>query len=442
MLEKIAEIIWGPGLLVLLLGAGVWLSLQNRFAQLYSWRRILRQTFGGLRNRPDGEGGSAMTQLQTFSTALAAAMGTGNIIGVAAALSIGGAGAVFWMWISALLGMMLTYTENVLGQRYAHTCPDGTRIAGPMAYLRFGLNSRILAALYAIFCVAASFGMGNMTQSSAISSLAERAFSIPPVAVGIAVTLLLGGILLRGSRQAGGVLQWLMPLLSAGYMLAALAVILRHGNMLPHAFSEIFRGAFGLQAVGGGVSGALLREAVRTGLRHGVFSNEAGLGSSALVHAGGSSRDAQLQGMWSMVEVGLDTLVCCTLTALAVLTSGALEQSEAADGIIVAAFASVFGEGSGQVMAVITALFALCTLIGWCCCGEQGVRYLFGKRALTGYRLLYCFAAGVGAVISLRSVWELSDIANGLMAFPNLLGLLLLSRRGMFPKKEKSMGIL
>ncbi len=431
MLEKFAEIIWGPGLLVLLLGTGFWLSLQNRFVQLYGWKRILRQTFGSLRSAA-GENGSAMTQLQTFSTALAAAMGTGNIIGVAAALSIGGAGAVFWMWVSALLGMMLTYTENVLGQRYARTQPDGTRIAGPMAYLRYGLNSRLLAVLYALFCVMASFGMGNMTQSSAISSLAERAFSIPPFAVGTAVTLTLGGILLRGSRSAGGVLQWLMPLLSAGYMLAALIVIFRHGNMLPHAFSEIFRGAFGLRAVGGGISGALLRDALRTGLRHGVFSNEAGLGSSALVHAGGSSCDAHLQGVWSMVEVALDTLVCCTLTALAILTSGALESAASADGVIVAAFSSVFGGYSGQVMAVIIALFALCTLIGWCCCGEQAVRYLFGKRGLCGYRVLYCLVAGIGAVISLRSVWTLSDIANGLMAFPNLLGLLLLSRQGKY----------
>lgn len=429
MLEQIASLVWGPGLLVLLLGTGLWLSVCGRFFQLRGWHTILRQTFGSLRHRADSDGDEpALTQFQTFSAALAAAMGTGNVIGVAAALCLGGPGAIFWMWISALLGMMLTYTENVLGMRYARVLPDGTRVGGPMAYLQFGLGSRTLAVLYAVFCIAASLGMGNMTQSSAISTLAKEAFSIPSIAIGVAVALLLGCILLRGVRGVGSVIQWLMPLLSAAYMLAALAVIVRHLDALPQAFGAVFRGAFGMNAVGGGISGALLREAMRTGLRHGVFSNEAGLGSSALVHAGGSSRDASLQGMWSMVEVALDTLVCCTLTALAILTSGAMEQETDAGGIIAAAFSGVFGGFSPQIMAVMTALFAFCTLIGWCCCGEQAVRYLGGERCLTPYRLVFCLAAGVGAVISLRSVWAISDIANGLMAIPNLLGLLLLSR--------------
>ena len=432
MLERIASMVWGTGLLVLLLGTGLWLSLRSHFFQLRSWKTILHETFGGLR-RGSGEtkdGTPALTQFQTFSAALAAAMGTGNVIGVATALCIGGPGAIFWMWISALLGMMLTYTENVLAMRYARELPDGTRVGGPMAYLRYGLGSRTLAALYAVFCIAASLGMGNMTQSSAISALAEEAFSVPPLAVGIIVAVLLGCILLRGVRGVGSVIQWLMPLLSAAYMLSALAVIVLHGEALPQAFQSIFRGAFGLDAVGGGISGALLREAVRTGLRHGVFSNEAGLGSSALVHAGGCSRDASLQGMWSMVEVALDTLVCCTLTALAVLTSRAMEQAEDAGGMITAAFSGIFGGASPQIMAIMTALFAFCTLIGWCCCGEQAVHYLWGTRGLQPYRILFCLAAGVGAVVSLGAVWAVSDIANGLMAIPNLLGLLLLSGKG------------
>ena len=220
-----------------------------------------------------------------------------------------------------------------------------------------------------------------------------------------------------------------MPVLSAVYLLAALGVIFRNAAALPAAFGQIFREAFGLHAVGGGISGAVLQRAVQTGLRHGVFSNEAGLGSSALVHAGGSSEDAQLQGMWSMVEVALDTLVCCTLTALAVLTSGAMTQADNAGGIISAAFSGVFGQAAPELMAGITALFAFCTLIGWCCCGEQAVRYLGGEAWRLPYRVLFCLAAGVGAVVSLRSVWALSDIANGLMAVPNLLGLLLLGKQ-------------
>lgn len=284
------------------------------------------------------------------------------------------------MWFSALLGMALTYSENVLALRYARTLPDGRRVSGPMAYLRFGLHSRVLAAFYAVCCVAASLGMGNMTQSSAISTLAKQAFSLPPLWTAVGVAVLLGIILLRGTSCTGKVIQWLMPLLSAVYLLAALGVIVTHHDALPGAFRDIFCGAFGIRAVGGGISGAVLKQAVQTGLRHGIFSNEAGLGSSALVHAGGSSEDAALQGMWSMVEVALDTLVCCTLTALAILTSGALTQADHAGAIITAAFSGIFGSAAPEVMAILTALFAFCTLIGWCCCGEQAVRYLGGER--------------------------------------------------------------
>lgn len=333
------------------------------------------------------------------------------------------------MWFSALLGMALTYSENVLALRYARTLPDGRRVSGPMAYLRFGLHSRVLAAFYAVCCIAASLGMGNMTQSSAISTLAKQAFSLPPLWTAVGVAVLLGIILLRGTSCTGKVIQWLMPLLSAVYLLAALGVIVTHHDALPGAFRDIFCGAFGIRAVGGGISGAVLKQAVQTGLRHGIFSNEAGLGSSALVHAGGSSEDAALQGMWSMVEVALDTLVCCTLTALAILTSGALTQADHAGAIITAAFSGIFGSAAPEVMAILTALFAFCTLIGWCCCGEQAVRYLGGERLRLPYRLLFCLCAGIGAVVSLRSVWALSDIANGLMAIPNLLGLVLLGWR-------------
>ena len=245
MLERVASYIWGTGLLVLLLGTGLYLSFRLRFFQFWGWKTILRRTFGSLRTK-SGKGGTSLTQFQTFSTALAAAMGTGNILGVAAALCLGGAGAIFWMWISALLGMALTYSENVLALRYARTLPDGTKAGGPMAYLRFGLHSPVLAVFYSLCCIGASLGMGNMTQSSAISTLAAEAFSLPPLWTGIGVTLLLGIILLRGTRSTGKVIQWLMPVLSAVYLLAALGVIFRNAAALPAAFGQIFREAFGL----------------------------------------------------------------------------------------------------------------------------------------------------------------------------------------------------
>ena len=228
MLETIASYIWSAGLLVLLLGTGVFLTIRLRFLQFRGWRTILKRTFGSLKEKP----------------ALAAAMGTGNIIGVAAALCIGGPGAVFWMWFSALLGMALTYSENVLALRYARTLPDGRRVSGPMAYLRFGLHSRVLAAFYAVCCVAASLGMGNMTQSSAISTLAKQAFSLPPLWTAVGVAVLLGIILLRGTSCTGKVIQWLMPLLSAVYLLAALGVIVTHHDALRSGTSSAVHSGF------------------------------------------------------------------------------------------------------------------------------------------------------------------------------------------------------
>ncbi len=428
IISSLADFVWGPGLLVLLLGTGFYLSVKHRFFQCYGWRKILTDTFGSLfRNGMSRGTKGKLTQLQTFSTALAAAMGTGNLIGVAGALLLGGAGAIFWMWLSALLGMMLTYTENRLAMRFAKGA-----LQGPMAYLHEGLHCPWLAVIYAVLCIGASFGMGNLTQSSAIASLMEEAFAVPNWATGLGIMVLLLCILLRGAKGVGGVLQWLMPLLSVGYMLAAICVIVRHAAVIPAAFRQIIMGAFGIDAITGGVSGAALRHAVETGLRHGVFSNEAGLGSSALVHAGGDSMDGELQGEWSMVEVALDTLVCCTLTALAILTSGVLDRGEAdtAGTLLAAAFATLFGASAVQFLAVITALFAFATLIGWCCCGEKAVMYLwgrrFGERALTGYRVVFCVLAGIGAVASLETVWALSDIANGLMAIPNLVACWLL----------------
>lgn len=449
MLERCASFVWGPGLMVLLLGTGLYLSVHQRFFQLTHWRMILRRTFGQLLRHRTADASTQTTtrlsQFQTFSTALAAAMGTGNIIGVAAALAIGGAGAVFWMWISALLGMMLTYTENVLGMAYARTLPSGKEVRGPMAYLRFGLNSPLLAAVYAGLCVAASFGMGNMAQSSAVSELTYQAFALPHWGTALLVWLVLGYLLWGGMRRVGRVVQWVMPILSGVYLLGAIWVIVRHGAQLPAVCRQIFCQAWGVEAVDGGVTGAVLRAAIRTGLRHGIFSNEAGLGSSALVHAGGDSQDGVTQGLWSMVEVALDTLVCCTLTALAVLTSG-VSLAQPPGKIVSETFSSAFGAFSPGVMAVLLSMFAFCSLVGWSVCGEQAVYYLGGKRAVQGYRVLYGVAAGLGCMLSLSPVWALSDIANGCMAVPNLLGLLVLGRKAAapthLPKADDSLAIM
>ncbi len=420
MLEQLNTWVWGSGLLVLLLGTGLFLSIRTHFFQIFGIRTIFRQTFGRLFRREDGA-----EQWKTCSAALAAAMGTGNIVGVAAAISAGGAGAVFWMWVSAFLGMMLTYAENVLAVRYRSETEEWA--VGALAYLKNGLQSPILAGLYAVFCVLASFGMGNMTQSSAAAAALEHGCHIPPIWTGVGVTILLLGTVLGGMRTIGTVTQFLMPILSGGYLLAAVIVLVQHAGQLGTAFATIFHAAWHPAAVGGGTLGTVLS----AGLRHGVFSNEAGLGSSAMIHSHAVDAVHGQQGMWSMVEVFVDTMLCCTVTALVLLCTG----TAGTDGIsgIAVAFSSVFGIGAESVLSWMIALFALATLLGWCCCGEVAVRYLGGERGVRWYRWAYCFAGGLGAVGTLSTIWTFSDLANGLMAIPNLLGILLLFRKTDLP---------
>ncbi len=422
MLERLNGYIWSAGLLTLLLGTGIILSVRIGFFQVRGAGYIIRCIFGSLRKRT-GTGG--ISQWKVCTAALSASMGTGNIVGVIAAMSVGGAGAVFWMWCSAFFGMALTYSENVLALRFRKK----GGISGPMAYLRYGLGSRTLGAVYAILCVMASFGMGNMTQSSAAADALCGAFGVPSIVTGIVLAVLLGCVVLGGIRSIGSVTQVLLPFAALGYMLLALLVILRHMSALPEAFAAILRGAFGLDAVGGGALGI----AVSAGLRHGVFSNEAGLGSSALIHSSAEDDDPYLQGMWSIFEVFLDTMVCCTLTALAVLTAGVPISMGTAP--VIAAFSGILGRYAAPVTAFMMVLFAVCTMLGWCCCGETAIASL-SKRKSTAilYRIFFCIAAGFGAAGTLSDIWTLSDIANGLMAVPNLLGLLLLLRYVQAPK--------
>lgn len=425
MLEQLNGYIWNAGLLTLLLGTGILLTLRTGFFQVRGMGYILKRIFGSLRNGQEKDG---VSQWKICTAALSASMGTGNIVGVTAALSIGGAGAVFWMWCSAFFGMMLTYGENVLSMHFRRTEKTENSPGGPMAYLQYGLGSKGLAGLYAILCIFASFGMGCMTQSSAAASALEDAFSVPPFVTGLLLAGFLAVSVLGGIRSVGTVTQYLLPFAAAGYMLLALIVTVLHAERIPAAFGEIFSGAFGVRQMGGGAAGA----AISAGLRHGVFSNEAGLGSSALIHSNTSDDDRYLQGLWSIFEVFLDTMVCCTLTALAVLTADA--PLEMGVHPVAEAFSTVLGDVSYGVTAVMIVLFAVCTMLGWCCCGEAAVRSLHMRHnAIFMYRGLFCFAGGMGAMGALSSVWTLSDIANGLMAVPNLLGLLLLMKNIQTP---------
>lgn len=416
-LHRISRIVWGDGLLLLLLGTGL------LYLVCGGWRpfsRIHRIFSAG------GSGKSPLTPFQACTTSLAAAMGTGNIVGVATALTLGGAGAVFWMWVAAFLGMLLIYAENILGALYRSEDPDGHPVMGAMAYLRDGLRSPKLAWLFALFCTAASFGMGNMTQSNAMAQTLEAAFSIPPLLTGIPAALLTAAVILGGAKRIGRVTQCLIPLISVLYLAAAGYIIWKFRSALPGAFSSIFQEAFGLSAVGGGISGAAVSRALSVGIRRGVFSNEAGLGSSSILHSEAVGDDPELPGLWGMAEVFADTFVCCTATALVILCSGAMDSGTDGGALVLEAFRLGMGDFGTVLLPPIIALFALCTLIGWSYCGSSAFGYLTGGRYINAFRAVFCLAAALGAVLRLDTVWTLADIANGCMVYCNLPALVLL----------------
>lgn len=412
-LETISRILWGSGLVGLLLGTGGWCLLRDRCAPLRSLR-LLRGTHR--------TGSYAHTPFQACMTALAAAMGTGNIAGVATALTLGGAGAVFWMWAAALLGMGLIYAENVLACRYRRQ-----GVAGAAAYLRFGLHSPALAGAFAVCCVCASFGMGNMTQSHAMAQTLEAAWGIPLPVTGAAAAVLTGAVILGGSKRIGRFAAAAVPTVTAVYLLAAGIVMLRCRAHLGEACVTIVREAFGIHAVTGGISGAAVQRALTVGVRRGVFSNEAGLGSSGLLHGEADGEDPAFLGLCGMLEVFADTFVCCTATALAILCSGAQEEDGAA--LVLAAFRIGMGRAADWILPPVIAVFAVCTLVGWSYCGSSALQSLTGGRFVRLYRIVFCIAVMLGAMLRLELVWTLADIANACMAYCNLPGILLLYAR-------------
>lgn len=416
-LTELCGILWGSGLLILLLGTGVFCLFAGKFAAFRSFRLLLRK-----RSAPQGN--HHLSAFQACTASLAAAMGTGNIAGVATALTLGGAGAIFWMWAAALVGMPLIYAENVLSCRFRQN-HSGTPIYGAIAYLRHGLNSPPLAAAFAVCCTLSGFGMGNMTQSNAMADTLHAAFGMPHAVTGILAALLTGAVILGGAKRIGAFTQAVIPALSVVYLLGAGAVIFLHRENLGAAFSAIFQNAFGISAVGGGISGAAVQHAVSVGLRRGVFSNEAGLGSSGILH-GDADGSPEILGVFAMCEVFLDTFLCCTATALAVLCTGVMDSGTDGAVLVLAAFRRGLGNTADVVLPLIIALFALCTLIGWGYCAGTAFAYLTNGRFLRTFRLIFCLAAAIGAVTELNIVWTLADIANAGMAYCNLPALLLL----------------
>nr|MCR5717266.1 alanine:cation symporter family protein [Lachnospiraceae bacterium] len=371
-----------------------------------------------------------------------ATIGTGNIAGVAAALATGGPGSIFWMWVTAFFGMMTNYSENVLGIFYRRKNENGEWSGGAMYYLKDGLGAKrgckqigaVLATLFATFCVIASFGIGNMSQINSIAVNMNSVFGMPMLATGIVLMVIAGLVIVGGIKRIAAVTEKLVPFMAIAYVIGAIAIVAVNYSRIAPAFVAIFKGAFAMKAVGGGIVGSGVRSAVTWGMKRGVFSNEAGLGSSVMVHSASNVKEPVQQGMWGIFEVFADTIVVCTLTALAVLTSGVMDLSTGAmissaekTALVSESFSKVFGPAGGAFIAIAILLFAFSTTLGWSVYGTKAFEYLFGTKATIGYKVIFVVFIAIGATMNLELAWDLSDTFNGLMAIPNLIGVIALS---------------
>ncbi|MCR5305940.1 MAG: amino acid carrier protein [Oscillospiraceae bacterium] len=366
--------------------------------------------------------GASRKQKQVFASALAATMGTGNLVGAALAVMTGGAGAIFWMWVSALLGMVLVYAENLLGYRFRRMMPDGTFRGGALALLHDGLGQRIPAVLFAGCCVVAGLGMGNMTQSGTIAGTAE-VFGISRTAAGITTALLLLLLLSGRGSRAVGFLSVLMPLLCAFYCFGCLILLIGHADAIPAAFSRIMREAIGIRSAARGFSASVLLRGMSVGLRRGIFSNEAGLGTSGMLHTETEISDGLHPADWAAVEVFADTVICCTATALVVLTAPSCPEQDPSS-VLLAAFRTGLGTFAEYFLAISLVLFALATAIGWFPCGAAAFRYLFGSGSEKYYLAMWVLIGFAGALSRPDAVWAFSDCCNAFMALPNLYAMI------------------
>ncbi len=448
-IHALQRFVWGPGMLVFFLAAGIRFTVQSRGFQIFKLPVWLKHTLGALQRdrgvRKTKEEHS-ISQFQSFCTALAATLGTGNITGVATALVFGGPGAIFWMWISALFGMMTNYAENFLGIKYRYRDRQGRWVGGAMVYMERGLQCRPLAVAFALCCLGASLGMGNMVQGNSMAKGLEEAFHLPPVVSGSVCMALVAVVLAGGVKRIAALTEKLVPVMAAAYLGGALVVLAVNWRLIDDAFILIFREAFRLRSAAGGVAGYGMGQAIRMGIARGIFSNEAGLGSSVMAHAQSDVQQPEVQGMWGILEIFIDTILVCTVTALVILVSGVYEPAEllaqiqagieTVDGTTLTgmAFGTVIPWGK-QFLAGATVLFAFATIVGWSYFGEQTAAYLWKERGARVYRMVYILITLPGCVIAPQMIWELSDALNGMMAIPNLLALFFLGREVRYLKE-------
>ena len=431
-------VVWGPIMLILLVGTGIYLTLRTRGLQARRFGFILRSTIGSLFAKDKKKSGSEhnLTPFQAVSTALAGTVGTGNIAGVTGAIFVGGPGAVFWMWVSAFFGMMTKYAEIVLAVKYRQVDEKGAHYGGPMYYIEKGTGQKWLAIIFALLGGIACFGIGNIAQSTEIAGAVQSLTGLDPLYTGIILAILTAIVVIGGVKRIGQVASYLVPFMAIFYIVAGIAIIVLRISDVPAALASIFTHAFSLEPreIGGGVTGYTIMISMQQGVARGVFSNEAGLGSAPMAHAASDTQEPAEQGMWGVFEVFVDTIIICTLTSMAVLLSGVLENdlsSFASNGAAAAAAFNAILPGTvgGTVLQISLLFFALSTILGWSYYGERCWGYLSNNNKVVNiiFKVAFVLMCVVGSVGSGALMWDISDTLNGMMAIPNLVGLLLLS---------------
>ena len=423
-----SDLMWSSVLLIILVSVGVIYSVYLGFPQIRHLGRAFKQTFGGIFKKKETVEEGSMSSFQALATAVAAQVGTGNVAGVATAIMSGGPGAIFWMWVSGFLGMATIFGEAVLAQKYREV-RDGNYVGGPAFYISKGLKSKPLAAFFSVALIMALGFVGNLVQSNSISASINAATGLNPIIIGVLVGLAAALVFMGGMKRIATFAELVVPFMAILYILGTLVVMVLFRDQVIPAFTSIFRGAFDPQSVMGGALGVTVREAVRFGVARGLFSNEAGMGSTPHAHAVANVKHPAQQGLVAIVGVIIDTIVVCTSTAMVILVTGAHKLGLAGPLVTQQAFTTAFGGFGTSFLAICLTFFAFTTIIGWYYFGESNIRYLFGTKGLLPYRIIVVIFIVLGSALTQKVdfVWTLADFFNGIMVFPNLVALLFLA---------------
>ena len=427
---KVNDVLTGSVLIIALVGIGLLFTFKLGFIQIRGFKDGWNRTFGGLFSKKGDAGKDGMSSFQALATAIAAQVGTGNIAGAATAIAVGGPGAIFWMWISAFLGMSTIFAEAVMAQKFKQVSDDGTVTGGPVYYIRGafkGTFGKVLAAIFAVLIIFALGFMGNAVQSNSIAASWNTAFGIPKIAMGIFVAVVSLFVFTGGMKRIAKVTELIVPIMAAFYIVGSLIVIFANVTAIPAAFHDIIVGAFKPAAVAGGAMGATLKLAVQKGVARGLFSNEAGMGSTPHAHAVAKVNHPVEQGFVAMIGVFIDTFVILNLTALVIITTGSRTTGLTGAQLSQYAFSTLYGKFGEIFIAICMLFFAFSTIIGWYFIGEANIRYLFGAKAVKIYSIIVCICVALGSLQEVELVWNMADCFNSMMVIPNAIALVALS---------------